>query len=53
MRQTKEELLKRLDDVVPNNAVVEYATLTILTIDDSNNVTGTLHYDTESDEISN
>ena len=43
----KERLIERLMEVIPDEATVIFATVTILTEDFQ-----TLHYDTDSDEVS-
>ena len=46
MSLSKEEFIRKMEDIIPDDASVEYATVTILTKD-----LVTLNYDTESDKL--
>ena len=48
---TKQELLKRLAEVFPNDGQIEYATVTV-TVENEYGARDVFHYDTETNELS-
>lgn len=48
---TKQELLERLAEVLPNNGRIEYATVTV-TVENEYGAREVFHYDTETNKLS-
>ena len=47
---TKQELLKRLAEVLPNDGRIEYATVTV-TVENEYGTHDVFHYDTETNKL--